>query len=240
MYRESAPPKDATELHLDVPDAQGTAALGCAAASAAACAALVGSTEVALVAGTGVLGVLGQQLGLLWRRRQLEAIRAFVGPRVYRCEQAYTSLDGVRRVRFSSEDRHPRFEHIDAALGITLSSHRTADRVARPRLARAASAVFHANVHGRCVNQVCFTGWPPELGGAASVKEVRLVRLRVFPDGVCVARVTAGGARGGDTWHPTMDAAIRQLEHELGLHVGPLRSGDRPTPVSRSDAAWIT
>lgn len=239
MYREPAPPKDATELDLDLPDAPGTAALGCAAASAMAGAALVGSTEIALVVGTGVLGVLGRELGLRVRRRQIEAMRAFLGPRVHRCERAFTSLDGARRVRFSSDDRHPRFERIDPTLGITLSSHRTGHRVAPPRVEAASLAIWHANVHGRCVNQVCFGGWPPELGGAARVMDVRLVRVRVFPHGVAVVRVTAGGASAGDTWHPTMDAATRQLDHELGAHVGPLRSGDRSAPVARPGAAWI-
>ncbi len=239
MYREPAPPAGVVELDLEGPDVPDAASLGCAAASAMAGAALLGSPEIALLAGTGVLGAIGRAVRARWHRARLEALRAFVGQRVYVDERSYTSLDGERRVRFSAEDLHPRFERLDPARGVTLSSHTTRDRFIRGPYAETPRSSWYADVHGRCVRQVCFRGRPPELGGHVRALDIRLVRVRVVDRGVQVLRATERGESAGDTWHRTMDEARRQIEHELGPHAGPLRYGDRALPSGRVDPPWV-
>lgn len=239
MYREPAPPTEAIELRLEAPEAPGVASLGCAAASALAGAALLGSPEIALVAATGVLGTVGQAVRGRWHHRRLEALRSFVGRRVHVDERSFTSLDGLWRVRFSTEDLHPRFERLDPARGITLSSHTTGERFVRWPGPEAPRASWHSLVHGRCIRQVCFAGRPPELGGGARALDVRLLRVRVLERGVEVLRTTERGGTAGDTWHLTMDDARRQIAYELGSHAGTLRDGDGDLPRrSRAAPAW--
>lgn len=160
-----------------------------------------------------------------------DALRGFLGDRVRLEPRGYASLDRERRVRFVDGDPFARFEEIDPARQVTLRSHRLTVRVPAPELpGRSPRGVWHAPVIGRPRSVVCFTG---RAGRAAP--DPRMVRLIVHEDGVLVVRVAADGREAGDTWHPRFDAALRQLDRELGAHLGALRCGDRLRPWSRQN-----
>jgi len=173
-----------------------------------------------------------------WESADDRAAR-FLGPRAVLDATGYVGLDGTRRIRFGADDDRARFEVLDPASGVTLSSHVATSRLERPEIApRPVRRVWHAPVLGRAVRQVCFVGRPRQLGGAPRAVDARMVRLLELDEGALVVRVDAEGQAIADTLHASPEAAARQLEHELGPHVGTLRRGERGRPFRRR-SGWV-
>jgi len=174
-----------------------------------------------------------------WESRE-DRVARFLGPRALVGASGYVALDGSRRVRFVADDERARFEVIDPVSGVTLSCHVAPTRFEPPDDLEAPSPrrVWHAPVLGRCVRQVCFLGHPRVLGGSPRALDARLVRLLELDGGALVVRLDAQGQPIADTLHPSAEAAARQLEHELGAHVGTLRRGERGRPFRRR-TSWV-
>jgi len=173
-----------------------------------------------------------------------DRLARYLGPRVLVAAHGYLSPDGTRRVRFVPGERRVRFEEIDAPSGITRRSHRVRSCGVRSCGsavhfdAPAPLTTWHARLLGRSTEQVCFDGLPRALGGQPRATQACMVRLVESLDGVRVERVGAAGNVEGDSWHPSLQAALGQLEYEYGSHVGRLREGRGRAGAGRVRAAW--
>lgn len=219
------------------------AALGSMAASGVAGAVVAGSLELAVLAGAGAVAAVAHWLRASKERRQHRTVASFLDcDAVVETPGSWTSPDGLRRVRVMPGDDQARFEFLDPVTGETLESFRGPSSAAPPPLEEGVlveRAV--ATVHGRPVDPRCFSGLPPQLGGRfARLREVRSVAVNVRRDGVLIERLDRDGQLVGDTWHPDLTAALRQLEAEYGAHLGPWREtrADLEEPSTAGRPSW--
>ncbi|HJL18592.1 MAG TPA: hypothetical protein RMH99_23225 [Sandaracinaceae bacterium LLY-WYZ-13_1] len=224
-YREPARPGRTGPL--EPPCQQGAwrsaVALGSVAISGAAGAVVGGSVELAVLGGAGALAAAAHWARAWGARRRHRHLARFLGAdAVVEGPGTWTTPDGRRRLRAVPGDELVRFECLDPVRGVTLESFRGASPV-RPVPVEPGVIVERvvATVHGRPIDPRCFRGLPPQLGGRfARLAEVREVALEVRREGVLLERFDADGQLSGDTWHADVQAALRQLDGELGGHLG--------------------
>lgn len=219
------------------------AVLGSVALTSVAGAALAGSVELAVLAGAGAVAAVTHGVRALGQRRRHRAVARFLGSDlVIEAAGCWTTPDGRRRVRVMPGDEHARFERLDPHTGETLESFRGPSPAAPPPPDEAVIVErVVATVHGRPLDPRCFTGLPPALGGRfARLEEVRLVAMDVRRDGVLIERLDGDGQLVGDTWHPDLAAARRQLEAEYGGHLGRWRDPElEPVdPAAEGRESW--
>lgn len=238
-YREPADVRRATEFERPA-GPRHAAAIGSLAALAGASALVAGQPELWAAFGVGALAAAARAWSARIGLRRADALVAFfecdeveVGPGVW------TSPDGRRRVR-SELDGLLRFERLEPSTGETLASFRVRAPFG-PDLVE--TAIFErrvAPVHGRSRGARCFTGLPPELGdGAVPDADPSHLLLEARQEGVLLVRCDAAGRRVGDTLHPDLASALRQLEAEHGEHVGDFRVVERDPIASGHHARSV-
>ncbi|MEQ8457701.1 MAG: hypothetical protein RID81_36585 [Sandaracinaceae bacterium] len=232
-YREPARETSAEPPRVVGTSLASAAMLGTAAMGGVAGAALLGSLELAALAAAGACAAV-THLARARRRRRLEGeVARFLGDSIVVEPGAWTSADGRRRVRVALGDDHARFERLDPASDVTLTSHRARVDVALVAAERRVLERHEARAFGRPLRPCCFDG----LGPSATLRDPRTVSVESCASGVLVRRLDAHGELIGDTWHASPAAARRQLARELGAHLGvssPPRRSSAPVPA----ASW--
>ncbi len=218
------------------------AALGSVAAFAGATAVAAGQVELWALAGAGAFAAAAQLVQSARGRRRRDTLARFFGAReVVVTPGTWTSPDGRRRLRAVLGDALVRWEKLDPSTGETLASFRVNGLVAPPppRPAEVLDAQV-AQVQGRGREPRCFAGLPRAFGGrSVRALEPSWVVLEVRRDAVILERRDARGRSVGDTSHPDRDAAMRQLERELGAAVSPFRdASDVRLEPGRAPAGW--
>lgn len=241
-YREPARTHRAP-LELPGPAARSMATLASLAGLAGASALAVGHVELLALAGAGAAAAALSAVRAASARWRTSALERFLDTdAIVEGPGTWTTPDGARRIRTSAGDPYARWERLDPATGETLASYRAPAPIAPPAVAAEVIDQRAAPVYGRAREPRCFVGLPPEVKAPARtvVVDARALLLLVRRDGVLVERRDGTGELIGDTLHPDLPAAMRQIEAEYGDRIGAFRAAERDLPIARESlrTAW--